>query len=328
MTFAQLENGVYARLNKNLAPDPVTQARIQTFLNDRYRELLRLPGIDLRGETLTIATESGRARYALPSSITEIYNVVDTTNRITLRQTTMGWIRQRDPSVPAQQSGVPYFYALLNEAGLGLQPTITTAGALSIVSTVAGDVMTGVLEYMGDPAIAGGFQTFAFTLNGTTPVVITPAVFEVFRLQLASIPAGTVTLRQIGPPIVPLATLQSVLSTAVHKWVIHLWPIPAGPYTYAIDFDRPRRPLVNAGDEPALPEEFHTTLVYGACAEEALKMDDGRAQYYESQYQADVKRLRAFLHQIRGQRLIPSGRGRTGFSTIGPWFPPNEGAAY
>jgi hypothetical protein len=301
---------------------------VQQFINDRYRELMRLPGIDLRGETLLITTESGRARYALPASITEIYNITDTTNRILLRQTTLQWMRQRDPSIPAQQSGVPYFYAILNEAGIGIQPTVFTSGALEIVSTVGSDLMAGTLEVMGNPATAGGFNIIPFTLNGGTPVNIPFLIFEVFRLQLASIPLGTVTLRQIGPPVVNLATLQGSLSTALHKWVVHLWPTPGGDYTYAIDFDRPRRPLVAPGDEPALPEEFHTTLVYGACAEEALKMDDGRAQYYESQYQNDVKRLRAFIHQVRGQRLIPTGRGRIGLSTIGPWFPPNEGIAY
>jgi hypothetical protein len=326
MTFAELQTGVFTRLNKSLTPDAVTAARIQQFLNDRYRELLRLPGIDLRGETLSIVTESGRARYALPATVTEIYNVTDTTNRILLRQTTMQWIRQRDPSVPAQQSGVPYFYALLNEAGIAQQPSVFTSGALRLISTIGADLGTVTIEYSMPN---GGFQTVTTVLNGTNPVIVNAAVQYVFRIYMTAAPAGTVELFQTAPALTLARIPGGQTTTAtLHAWVIHLWPTPGGPYAYDIDFDRPRRPLINPTDEPALPEEFHTTLVYGACAEESLKMDDQRASYYEGQYQADVKRLRAFIHQVRGQRLIPTGRGRTGFSVLGPFFPSNEGQAY
>lgn len=317
MTFQDIETGVYRRLNKSLAPDPVTQARIQEFINDRYRQLLREGGIDIRDETLNIITEANRARYALPSTVTEIYNVFDTTNRIKLRHVSLAEIRRRDPSVPAQISGTSWGYAILNEAGIGLQPTITTPGALTLVSTSPLDTMTGVLELAG-----GGinFNVVPFTLTGVVPVVLPFDVTEVFRIQLATSPNGRITLTQTGPPAVELATFGGELYTALHKWVIHFWPTPAGPYTMSIDFARPRRPLVDPGDEPAIPEEFHTLLVDGACAEESIKMDDTRARTYEQKYREGVRRFRAFLHQGRGQRWIPK-RGRRGWNDLGGFFP-------
>lgn len=315
MTYLEIQQGCFQRLNKSPAPDPVTASRIQTFINDRYRQLLREGGIEVRDETLTIVTEANRARYALPTVITEIYNVFDSTNRIPLKPISLAEIRRRDPSVPGQIVGTSWRYAILNEAGIGQQPTVITPNALEIVSTSPADTQVATIEYRG----ANGFQIVTATLNGTNTVPVVATVRELFRLSLSALPVGTILVREIVSGAILTAIAGSLTST-LHAWVMHFWPTPAGPYSMVIDFARPRRPLVNPGDEPAIPEEFHTLLVYGACMEEAVKMDDSRARTYEQQYREGVLRFRAFLHQSRGARWIPKDRQRA-WNDLGSWYP-------
>jgi hypothetical protein len=326
VTLLEIEQDVYRRLQKNVAsPDAIVKARIDNFINDCYRELMREYGVELREESLTFTTESGRARYALAPAATQIINITDTTNRVKLHERSLSWVRQRDPSVPAQVTGTPWVYSVLNEAGIGQQPTVFTNGALRLISTDGADVGQVTLEYSMPN---GGFQVVTTTLTGVLPAVVNAAVQQVFRMYMAAPPVGTVELFQAAPALT-LARIPGgqVATGTLHSWVIQLWPTPNGAITYTVDFDRPRRALIAATDEPALPEEFHAMLVFGACRDECMVMDDSRVAYYSGKYENELGKLRGFLTRARGQNWIPKGRSR-GWSDLGPNFPADSSGGY
>jgi hypothetical protein len=327
MTYLDIFQDVARRTDKNpVNPDAATLTRINTFINDRYRQLMRLPGmIDLRDESFTFSTVANRARYAIPVAATAIVSIVDTSNRNILQQRPLSWIRRRDPSVPAQTTGTPWVYAILNDAGVGQQPSVITANALELLSTSASD--TGVVEVEYQDA-DGGFRVLPVTLTGTTPVTVSATCVQVFRITNQNTQVGTIILRQIvsGAQIVVLPPVSLGTQTnnlhASRNWVLHLWPTPAGVYTYTVDGSRPRAALVEPMDEPAIPEDFHTLLVWGACEDEFLKMDDTRRSDYGQRWETDVRALRAFLHQSRGQRYVRDRNRKAGWSPMGSMYPP------
>lgn len=326
MTLQDIFQDVAHRCDKNVAnPDQNTLARIHVSINDRYRELMRIPGvIQLRDESFSFTSIASTARYALPMAATAIVSIVDTAHRLTLTQKPLAWIRQQDASVPAQSTGTPWCYAVLNAAGVTKQPTVVSANALEVVSGSASDTGTIDIEFQDG---TGGFRVVSTTLNGTTPVTVAATCVQVFRMTYQQVPVGAITLRQISDVATIAVLAPTALSSqtnnlhATRAWVLHLWPTPAGAYAYTVDGSRPRAALVAPMDEPAMPEDFHTLLVWGACADELLKMDDQRRGDYEQLWERDVRALRAYLHQSRGQRYIRSIGRQGGWTPMGSQYP-------
>lgn len=329
VTLRDIELDIYRRLDKNTVNiDPVTKARILNFIQDRYRELMRIDGIDLRDEPgLSVTARGGDPRLQIPMPLATIQNVIDTASRIKLVERPLSWIRQQDPSQPAQVQGVPVCYAVLNNAGIRMRPN--PGVPLQIVSSVATDMRTFTLEgcFPDHYVITQG------ALNGIVPVSLGAGMVQIFRLTLQepidnSAAFAVVTIRETATPtnvIVQVsqsaqATAQLMGQTVSVGWTLWLWPTPSTNRQYAIDFMRPLYPLILPDDVPDLPLDFHTLLVWGACEEECLKMDDDRAPYYKGKWETDVKALRAFLHRSRGQRWIPRA-GPQGWSDLGPNFP-------
>jgi hypothetical protein len=307
MTLLDIERDICRRLDKNAVNlDPETKARLDTFINDVYRELLRLDGINLRDEWMPFNTISGQDRYVLPQSVTQIYRITDRSTGRGLRQVPVTSMRDADPQ--ARTIGPPIYYAVLSEGGIQRQPGGTD---LELISVSNQPISAAIVISYEDTS--GFMRTVTVQMNDQSNAALPPEIRRVYScaydlstpIPLASgvVLREKVALRTIA--ILPAGAGTSGL--ALHQWVLVLWPTPQGIYNYGIDFVYPRRPLTNSGDEPMLPEEFHTLLVWGGCREECLKMDDDRLGYYKDKYEDDVKRLRAFLHQSRGQRWVPSG---------------------
>lgn len=334
MTLLDIERDICRRLDKNPTNlDPETKARLDTFINDRYLELMRLDGINLRDEGLRIITDSGRARYALPNVARQINGITDVTSHVRLQQRTVAWMREHDPSVlglatqsaglPQGTTGNPLYYAVLNESGIAQQITNPIVDNVRAVSSHPDDVMKITVEGQNTYS---DYATYTAQLQGTTPVQVPYQQGQLYRFYIDAPAKGAIILSQVTPPLT-LAVLSpetglspSGAPLAPHQWVIWLWPTPAAAYTLVIDMMRILPILDEPTDEPALPSEFHTLLVWGGCAEECLKMDDNRREIYENKYQTDVRRLRAFLHQSRGERWIPGRRSR-GYSDLGGSYP-------
>lgn len=336
MTFLDIYQDVAHRCDKNpTSPDVETRTRINTFINDRYRQLLRMPGVlDLRDDVFTAVTSgfsivstANENRLVLPTAISAVTNLFDSTNRIKLQQRTLTWIRERDPSQPGTASGTPLYYAILNMSGVVDLPSSAASSQLEIRSTSAADVGSPVtIEYV-DPA--GGLRVIQVAVNGTNQVLIPASIASVLKVAVESPQAGQINLNDFTAaktlafiPANSLVMQTSNLETS-RGWVLWLWPTPAGAYAYTVDGSRPRTTLVEDLDEPMIPEDFHTLLVWGACEDEMLKMDDDRAGSYADRWRADVAALRGFLHQARGERLVPYAYGRrVGWTPLGSNFPP------
>lgn len=335
MTYRDIYMDVARRCDKAIDnPDPVTEGRLNNFINDRYRELLRIPGVmDLRDDVFeavtsgyAITSTANENRLTLPPTISAVTSLVDNTNRLVLAQKPLAWIRQRDPSQPGQSSGTPRFYAILNMSGVIDVPSAATANALEIRSTSGSDIGGVVsLEYADE---RGAFRVVTATLNGAAQVLIPVQVSTVFRLTVDTPQVGAINLNDVAAVKTLASIPPNTLIAATSKletsrgWVLWLWPTPAGAYSYTVDGTRQRTALVGPTDEPLLPEDFHTLLVWGACADELLKMDDTRVSAYEKKWSDDVKALRAYLHQARGQRLVRDRSRRTGWSPLGSQYPP------
>lgn len=326
MTLREIYENVAHRCDKNPdTPDPLTYRRILLSINDRYREIMRTPGIaGLRDESFSFTTTANRARYPIPFAASSIVSITDTTHRVLLTQRPQAWIRQRDPAVPPSATGTPYVYAVLNYSGVAQQPTVTTPSALEILSASASDTADVEVEYQDAD---GAFRVALVTLNGTTPVTVAVTAAQVFRLTYLGIAQATITLRQISDGAIiaqlPGSTLVSPTSNlhGSRGWVLQLWPTPAGAYPYTVDGSRQREALVELVDEPAFPEDYHTLLVWGACLDELVHMDDDRAEQYEQWWQRDLRAFRASVHQIRGQRMIPDSGTRVDWTPMGSNYP-------
>lgn len=337
MTLLDIFQDVARRCDKNVvSPDPETQARLRTFVNDRYRELLRLPGVlELRDDVFatadgyTFQSQPGENRVVLPDTVRAITTIINTTNRAELHKATLAWIRAHDPAHPGTASGTPTHYAVVNRDGVRDQPQGTPLPpALTIASSDLGDVGGVVTTEYQDQH--GAFRALRHTLNGTTPVLLQGVLATlVFRIAVDGPQRGAIRLAEQATGTVLCTIPPNALeaqTTAPHTsrgWVLWLWPTPAGVYTFTVDGSKPRVALVDWMDEPALPEEFHTLLVWGACEDELLHMDDSRTAQYAERWKKDVASLRGYLHQARGQRLVPTGgRQRAGWTPMGGNFPP------
>jgi len=339
VTFLDIYQDVARRCDKNpSAPDPETNTRIRTFINDRYRELMRIPGVmNLRDEVFgnnyadspAFRSVPGENRVVLPATITAITDILDTTNRIKLQLRTLDWIRERDSSQPGVSTGTPTCYAILNNAGTtdALPINGVAIGQLVVVSDHPQDIGGVVtLEYQDE---YGAFRAQQATLNGETVNVMVALARTVFRMSVDSPQLGRITLKEMASGNVLITIPPNTITAQTSNlhtsrgWTIWLWPTPSGAFDYNVDGTRPRAALVNEMDEPALPEDFHTLLVWGACEDEMLHMDDTRMGVFSERWRRDVAALKGYLHQVRGQRLIPEGgRQRPGWSPLGSNYPP------
>lgn len=102
---------------------------------------------------------------------------------------------------------------------------------------------------------------------------------------------------------------------------IQLWPTPNAAITYHVDYVRLIPDLINATDEPLVPEDFHWLLVEGALMKEWSKKDDTRHAECKADFDDGVKALRSWL--VTNPDTVATLRrpAALSFSTLGPMYP-------
>lgn len=91
-------------------------------------------------------------------------------------------------------------------------------------------------------------------------------------------------------------------SWTVTNQQVLLGPTPDHDATYTMPYRRRLSQLVNEGDVPAIPAEFHMALVHGGRAELKAAFDDPTAQADEAQWQLDIEAMRReYLADAQGQ---------------------------
>jgi hypothetical protein len=316
MTLNELELDVYRRLNKNSTAETNTQTRIRQFLNQRHRELVTQPDCQsFRDDVTTFATVAAQARYALPQAVARIHRIWDETNERTLTQVGMSWYRTMAPD-PSAVSGDPEAFAVQGITRVATQPS--AAAAIFAKSTSASDTAI-VIRIEG--VITGGYQQIAnATLTGTTALQIgTLSTFiQIDNVYISAAAVGTVTLHQTSGAGTELARI-AIGDTMPQYWTVHLWPTPSSALTLSMDYAREIRDMSQSTDEPLLPVDFHRLLVYGACADECLKLDDTRVGSFMQMWDRGVADMKYWIHA--GASYRPGHSFSRGGSNLGSMYP-------
>lgn len=326
MTFQDLERDVYRRLNKGTAqPNPETQARIRTFLNQRHRRILRTFPQLLDG-TITVTSVANQQAYAVPEQgIAKIRLIHDPTNRIALAQRSVEWLRATDQD-PSTTTGLSSVWIPQTYQQVHTQPS--NASAIFVDSTSASD--TGTAYIVG--TITGGYRrTVEVTMTGTTAVDISSGntdwiSIEKFYLNTPAI--GTVTLHEDAEGGTELSHIAPGDTYAKFLGFM-LYPTPSSAIAYTLDITRNATRMAKPLDEPLLPEHFHDLIAIGARVDEYEHTDDAsRRAAAESEWAQGWADLTLWMVSNPSTHLSLGGveqdptQGYAGAgSRLGGWFP-------
>lgn len=315
MTRGELLTSLYRRLNKSETPDTATKNRLVGFLNEAYREVLSLPGIQrLRDDTLSFASVANQARYALPW-VPKINRVFETTNDRLLQPMTLSDYRAIDPD-PSSTTGTADCWVWAGYTPVAVQPS--DASSLYVKSTSASDTNTCYLE--GETS--GGYpRAVSVLMTGTTAVNVSSAVSDwvrVTKVYLSAAAVGTVTLHEDSGSGTELARI-GIGQTSQRYCSLYLYPTPSSVVTYTADIVVGITDLAQDNDEPRLPADFHDLLVLGARVREYEKLDDARLTIASQQFESRKRDLMYWLAETGHSDLTTRmGMGR---SRLGPNFP-------
>lgn len=316
MTLAEILSDIYARTNKPASPETATVTRIKSFVNQRHRTLLSMPGVDqMRDSTSTFSSVAGTARVALPQALTRIKAMVQPTNNRRLAEKSLDWLRTVDPQ---QTSGTPTCFIPKGYEAVAVQPS--NASAVWVKSSSASDTGTAYIQGIRTGGILGSASV---TMTGTTAVQI--GTFsdwvEITKFYVSTAAVGSITLHEDSGSGTELAQI-TIGRDRPYYFVVLLWPTPSEVLSYTFDFTREILDLVNDTDEPYLPTDYHDLLAIGGRMDEYEKMDDSRFTTARAQYKEKYESFLYFIHGRASERLIPrSTSGRTGISDLSGWYP-------
>jgi hypothetical protein len=330
MTLHELERAIYRRVGLPDDPGPEHTTRIRGFLNERYDELLAMPGIqDVCQGQVRFTSAANQWGYGLDAYGTDrLLRVRDVDNQWRLEIQTADWWRDRAPD-PSLVTGTPTHLILLGlgpvsywddpgpNTGGGGGPAPTSYWA---VSSSASD--TTPICYVDAIRLTGEMAHLSATLTGTTRVALTGGtsntIRDIDRVTLSKPAVGTVTIWNDQAAGTAVSTIPPGETTArFHRFA--LYPTPSTVIEYIADVERTLQPLARVSDEPILPQRFHRLLIIGGRMDEYEKRDDTRYQIAVGQWEQGKRELLEYLHQhqTRSNRLLPSPR----YSRLGPWFP-------
>lgn len=315
-TRIELLNQLAHRLNKTPPPnmDSSTEARLGSYLNQRHRRLLSMPGMArLRDATITLTSVAEQADYGLPN-ISKISRIFETTNERALYEMSMQDYRLIQP---LPMTGTPEAFVWRGRAAVAQQPLLPSA--LFVSSSSPDDV--GALVYV-EGIVAGGATRFVgVALSGTTPVNIASIVSSwerVDKFYLAVPVIGEVTLTQQDGPT--LAVIPAGEVSAVHT-ALTFYPTPSDAVTYYIDITRVVTDIVRATDQALIPPDFADLLVLGALADEYQHLADTRWTTAMTEYKERENQLKYWLSETAIGRPFGLARQWQRPSQLGSWYP-------
>lgn len=99
---------------------------------------------------------------------------------------------------------------------------------------------------------------------------------------------------------------------------IRLHPEPDAVYALSISGIVPGTDMSANGDVPVLPEDFHDVLIFGACADELVKLEKlPLADAMEQKYEKRLRELRYFVSRAAYLDMRQNDESNWWF---GPWF--------
>ena len=313
MTFADLQKNVYRKTAYADSPATEVVTRVKSFLNETYRRVLGLPGMEyLRQTSTTFASVAATAEYSLPRDIQRIISVRDAVNSLTLVGKPWSWYTANVPD-PTDLSGIPEVWCPIGQVAVSAQPS--DASKVYVDSTAAGDTGSCYVEGLR----TGGYPfASTVTMNGVTAVQVGAFtdIISITKFYLSAAAVGTVTLNEDAEAGTELARIQ-IGKTQGRYFRVALWPTPASALTYTVDYQRSVPDMIIDNDEPLLPEDFHWLLSSGARMMEYELQDDRRFPAAKSEYDKGVRDLKWFVAQQADGRDGPVPVA----SNLGPWYP-------
>jgi hypothetical protein len=138
MTFADLALDVYRRLDYADVPPPSVKTRIESFLNQRYQELLAQDRLrSLRRAAQPVSQPANTPTITLVTPLARITRILDQDSDFELTARTYEWYRQHFPD-PTAVSGTPYAWV----------PYITVPGGVleAILAPTPGSPIQYIVE--------------------------------------------------------------------------------------------------------------------------------------------------------------------------------------
>jgi hypothetical protein len=306
VTFLQAQQNLARRLNKTagtLVTD--TGTRFKDRLNERHRELLRMPGMgSLRWGNIAVASVASQQGYAVPmQGVARIDRGYDPSNRIKLTRKDLSWFREVDPN---PMTGQPEYIVETGNVQVHTQPS--DASEVFVKSTSASDTtQTCYVEGF----ITGGYRrTASVTLTGATAVSLASTITNwilVDKVYLSAAGAGIVTLHEDSGAGTELSRI-AIGDTWGSFLSFLLYPTPSAVVTYRLDITRTIPTLTNDTDEFWIHEDFHDVVIDGAEMDELVKSDDAsRFQMVRDRWMQGKKDLKTWVQDHPDWRPVMTG---------------------
>lgn len=316
MTLTDILTRCYERTNFPSSPDASVVSRFKNFVNDSVREVLADPIIiKLRNDTVPIATVANAATCALYEAITAIDRIVDRGNQFELIETDQAWIRRQDPGQLVTGT-TPTNYAVVGyNRPISKQPS--DSSQLYIKSTSAADTQAAYLEVITSQGYLRKY-TIA-NLTGVTAVAAGPSdTIDVRDFYLASVAAGEITLLEDSGSGTELARI-GIGRTRTRHCVLEFFPMTSAIVTLYADIQWAIEDMVNATDEPLIPDDYMEAVINLVRAREFDKREKWQmADRARRDAVPHLSRLKKYVHSRRGQSQL--GRPPR-WSQLGPYYP-------
>lgn len=317
MNLTEIRRTLYDRLgyDQTATPQAEVVTRLLAFINETQREIVGMRGLSrLRRSVLTFASVASSPFAALPQAAVQIVTIQDRTNGRVLDEVSLQDLRYKDPGLTSSSAN-PHEYVVANlSSPVARDPS--AAATLYAISDNAGDTATAYIEGI---TTGGYYRTASVVMTGVVGVAFPGADWiAVTKFYISAVAVGVVTLRQTSGVGTELARIP--LGRAFSRYSkVQLWPTPTAVVTYHADVLLHIQDMVNAGDEPYLPEDFHWLIVCGALEKEYTKREKPALFAIEhSRWKAGIGDLKVFARQSTGIAQGPNRKGR--WSQLGPWF--------
>ncbi len=262
MTFGEIVELIVQFAGQDMGGEFENFVKVQ--VNEVYRQVLESGPVPNEQRVFTLTTEEGQAEYGLPLYVKRVVNVEDPeTPRFVYVENS----RMADTHYPGgTESGTPRFAYPIGTRGTMRMPT--EAGVVTLESDNSGDsgedypvrlsgyraedsvLVTESVEMLGTTAASSAYE-YSSDL-GIERMVKVPRAGRSF--------SGVVTLKDSADVV--LATIPVWWTSPDFLWM-SFYPVPAADITYNIRAEMRKPPLVNAGDWPEFPADYHELLVFG-----------------------------------------------------------------
>lgn len=314
MLLSAIRAECYQRLNFGTSPTSDVVTRLDAFINSAIREILADPICSkLRNDTVPLTTNANDSMFAAPQAVVDIKRIVDRGNQFELHECDQAWIRSQDPgrlvsgTTPTNYAVVGYQKPVAKQPSGSSQIYVQSSSGADTTQTAYIEVMTH----------NGYTRQSSVVLTGLTPVALGPTNTDmVIDFYLSAVATGDVSITE-GSGGIELAKV-GIGKYRAKYCVLEFFPQTSAAITLYADVQWAVTDLVNATDEPLIPDEFQEAIIHKVRAREYNKREKtALAKAAEMDAIPSMNHLKFYMHARRGK----SNEGRPSrWSQLGPYY--------